>query len=193
MFRRSSVAFLLIFGGCISALIVKVKRTPTNIFFTTSNRQPDLHTKSAYPQLLVGVPFTYCSLPTLDSGFKAHHQAATASSARRPGFWHAIISRSFSLFLCHFSCRLSASHRRCNILDVCARLLARFYIQTDTKSSFAVDACFRRYQNRQHSVAQLALGCAIGIINCSLTALTIHSNATAVTQFDVFLKSTQGK
>lgn len=130
LYMRSSVAFLLIFGGCISALIVKgLKR----IIKQPRPHQPDGQ----------------------DFGMPSSHAAS----------------------VCFFATSVAVYQPR--IAGVISWI-------------FAVDACFRRYQNRQHSVAQLALGCAIGIINCSLTALTIHSNATAVTQFDVFLKSTQG-
>jgi hypothetical protein len=49
--------------------------------------------------------------------FEAHHQAAAASSARWSGLRHAVIARSVRLFLCHRSCHVSASDRRCYCLD----------------------------------------------------------------------------
>ena len=64
---------------------------------------------------------------------------------------------------------------------------------SDTSCSFALDACLRRYHNRQHSLAQLAAGCILGTINCGLTGLALHSNGAAVTHLDGFLKSTHGK
>ncbi len=61
-----------------------------------------------------------------------------------------------------------------------------------SSTSFALDACSRRYLNCQHSIVQLVAGSLVGIVNCSVVAAVVHRNYVLVAEFDGFLKSSQG-
>ena len=126
--------------------------------------------------------------------FKTHNQAASATSAGRRGIRHAFIARGVCLLFCHRCRHISAPRRSCNCLGVSAGIaLAVLICSPDARARFALDACSRRYLNRQHSIAQLVAGCLLGTINCGLTAAAVHRNAAAAADFDVFLKGTQGE
>ena len=177
--RRNAVAFLCIFGGCISALIVKVRFSQTGC----NHRNPRQIVRRR----------SRLKRPPAD--FKTRNQAAAATSARQRGIWHAVIARGVRFLFRHGRRHLSAPRRSCNCLGVRAasHRLCSFERTTDAYTRFALDACSRRYLNRQHSIAQLVAGCLLGTINCGLTAAAVHRNTAAVAEFDAFLKSAQGK